>query len=359
MTDRAARPCPVSVLIPAYNAQATLLQTLQSVERQSFGDFEVIVVDDGSRDDTARIGADFAARDARFRLVRQANAGTAAARNAALALARGEWIAPLDADDLWHPDKLARQVQCLKAAPPATVLVYSWSVDIDERSLVTSRRLDLDRFEGDAYAALVLTNFIGNSSVPLVRRDALVAVGGWDASLRTRAAQGCEDWQLYLRLAEVGDFVLAPGFLTGYRQTPSSMSRQVPEMTRSYELVMAEAKAGHPELPAELFRWSRAAFDYYRFEMLRDSASLLLSLRALLSAVRRDPQWLRRRSTREKLKRWLLSPLDGIRGKRATAEVPQGFYEASPEPPFEVNEGDYFEARRRSVSVLRSNRRAL
>ena len=357
MTDRAARPCPVSVLIPAYNAQATLLRTLQSVEQQSFGDFEVIVVDDGSRDDTARIGADFAAGDARFRLVRQANAGAAAARNAALALARGEWIAPLDADDLWHPDKLARQVQCLKSTQPTTVLVYSWSVDIDERSLVISRRLDLDRFEGDAYAALVLTNFIGNASVPLIRRDVLVAVGGWDASLRARAAQGCEDWQLYLRLAEVGDFVLAPGFLIGYRQTSGSMSRQVPEMTRSYELVMAEAKAGHPELPAELFRWSRAAFDFYRFETLRDSAAPLSSLRALLSAVRGDPQWLRRRSTRRKLKRWLLSPLDGIRGR--TAEVPQCFYEASPEPPFEVDEGDYFEARRRSVSVLRSNRRAL
>ena len=248
-------------------------------------------------------------------------------------------------------------MQCLKSTQPTTVLVYSWSVDIDERSLVISRRLDLDRFEGDAYAALVLTNFIGNASVPLVRRDALVAVGGWDASLRARAAQGCEDWQLYLRLAEVGDFVLAPGFLIGYRQTSGSMSRQVPEMTRSYELVMAEAKAGHPELPAELFRWSRAAFDFYRFETLRDSAAPLSSLRALLSAVRGDPQWLRRRSTRRKLKRWLLSPLDGIRGR--TAEVPQCFYEASPEPPFEVDEGDYFEARRRSVSVLRSNRRAL
>jgi glycosyltransferase involved in cell wall biosynthesis len=357
MADVATRPCPISVVIPAYNAEATLLQTLQSVERQSFCDHEAIVVDDGSRDDTARIAADFAARDARFRLVRQANAGAAAARNAALALACGEWIAPLDADDLWHPDKLARQVQCAKAARPATVLVYSWSVDIDERSLVTSRRLDLDRFEGDAYAALVLTNFIGNASVPLVRREALVAIGGWDSSLRARAAQGCEDWQLYLRLAEVGDFVLAPGFLIGYRQTSGSMSRQVREMTRSYELVMAEAKAGHPELPAELFRWSRAAFDFYRFEMLRDSAAPLSSLRALLSAVRADPQWLRRRSTRRKLKRWLLSPLDGIRGR--TAEVPQSFYEASPEPPFEVNEGDYFEARRRSVSVLGSNRRAL
>jgi GT2 family glycosyltransferase len=359
MADAAARRCLVSVLIPAHNAQATLLETLQSVKRQSFADLEVIVVDDGSRDDTARIAADFAARDTRFRLVQQANAGAAAARNTALALACGEWIAPLDADDLWHPDKLACQVQCAKAAPPATVLVYSWSVDIDERSLVTARRLDLDRFEGDAYAALVLSNFIGNASVPLIRHDALAGVGGWDISLRARGAQGCEDWQLYLRLAEVGDFVLAPGFLVGYRQTPGSMSRQVPEMTGSYDLVMAEAKARHPELPDELFRWSRAAFDFYRFEMLRDAAAPLSSLRALLSAMRGDPQWLRRRSTRRRLKRWLLSPLDGVRGRRPTAEAGQRFHEASPEPPFEVTEGDYFEARRRSVSILRSNRRAL
>jgi hypothetical protein len=162
---------------------------------------------------------------------------------------------------------------------------------------------------------------------------------------------------VYLRLAEVGDFALAPGFLIGYRQTSNSMSRRVTEMTRSYELVMSEAKARHPELPAELFRWSRAAFDVYRFEILRDSAAPLLSLRALLSAVRRDPQWLRRRSTRKKLKRWLLAPLDGVRGRRPAAG--RSFYEASPEPPYEVSEGSYFEARRRSVSVLRSNRRAL
>jgi glycosyltransferase involved in cell wall biosynthesis len=349
--------CRVSVLIPAYNAQATLLETLQSVERQSFRDLEAIVVDDGSRDETARIAADFAARDARFRLVRQANAGAAAARNTALALARGEWIAPLDADDLWHPDKLARQLERLKTAPPTTVLVYSWSVDIDEHSRVTCRRLDLHRFEGDTYAPLVLINFIDNGSAPLIRRDALVALGGWDASLRARAAQGCEDWHLYLRLAEVGDFVLAPGFLIGYRRTPGSMSRQVPEMTRSYELVMAEARARHPELPAELFRWSRAAFEYYRFELLRDSAAPLSRLRALLSSIRADPHFLRRRSTRKKLKRWLAAPFDGIRGRKVDGL--QDFDEASPEPPYEVDEGEYFQARRRSVSLLRSNRRML
>jgi glycosyltransferase involved in cell wall biosynthesis len=353
-----APPCQVSVLIPAYNAEATLLETLQSVQRQSFGALEAIVVDDGSLDATARIAADFAAQDARFRLVRQANAGVAAARNRALREARGALIAPLDADDLWHADKLARQLRCLEAAEPSTVLVYSWSVDIDERSVVTARRLDLDRFEGDSYAALVLTNFIGNASVPLVRRDALLSIGGWDASLRARAAQGCEDWQVYLRLAELGAFALAPGFLVGYRQTSSSMSRRVPEMTRSYELVMAEARAGHGELPDELFRWSRAAFDFYRFETLRDSGAPLASLRCLLSALRGDPHWLRRRSTRNKLRRWLRAPFADKRGRAQAVQTAEGFYDASPEPPYEVGEGDYFEARRRSVAALRSKRRA-
>jgi hypothetical protein len=153
--------------------------------------------------------------------------------------------------------------------------------------------------------------------------------------------------------------VLAPGFLVGYRQTSGSMSRRVTEMTRSYELVMAEAKAGHPELPPELFRWSRAAFDFYRFELLRDSAAPLSRLGALVSAVRGDPHWLRRRSTRQRLGRWLLSALDWVRGRRPSAGGEPGFFEASPDPPFEVSEGGYFAARRRSVSLLRSSRRAL
>lgn len=354
-----AQPGLVSVLIPAFNAEATLRETLQSVERQSASELEAIVVDDGSHDATARIAAEFASKDARFRLLQQANAGVAAARNRALAEARGEWIAPLDADDLWHPDKLARQRRCLESAEASTLLVYSWSVDIDERSLVSDRRLDLDRFEGDAYAAMVLTNFIGNASVPLIRRQPLSAVGGWDASLRARAAQGCEDWQLYLRLAELGDFALAPGFLVGYRQSSGSMSRRVSEMTRSYELVMAEARAGHPELPDELFRWSRAAFDFYRFETLCESAAALASVRPLLAGLRGDPHWLRRRSTRVKLKRWLLAPLNGLRGRRPTPGLKDHFYDASPEPPFTVSEGDYFETRRRSVASQRSRRRAL
>jgi glycosyltransferase involved in cell wall biosynthesis len=360
MNAREASPCAVSVLIPAYNAEATLRETLHSVQRQSFNDFEVIVVDDGSKDNTPRIAAQLAESDARFKLVRQENAGVAQARNTALALARGRWVAPLDADDLWHPEKLARQLRRFEAAGPDTVLTYSWSVDIDQRSRVIARRLDLDSFEGDVYAALVFTNFIGNASVPLVRREALVQVGGWDASLRERAAQGCEDWQIYLRLAELGDFALARGFLVGYRQSADSMSRRVEEMTRSYELVLAEVRERHPELPAALLRWSRAAFDFYRFETLYGSSARLSSLSPLLTALLRDPEWLARRSTHKKLKRWLLSTLRPTFPNRSLAAGSplEDFYDASTEPPYEVSEGARSDARRRMVAAMTITRQA-
>lgn len=349
----------VSVLIPVFNGAATLGETLASVQAQTISDFEVIIIDDGSNDDTAAVAARFAAADSRFRLVQRDNGGVAAARNSGLELARAPLIAPLDADDLWHPEKLERQLRCLDAAEPGTVLVYSWSVDIDEASQVIGRRLDLDQFEGDVYAALVLTNFIGNASVPLVRRESLLAIGGWDPTLRARGAQGCEDWQTYLRLAELGPFALAGGFLVGYRQSGTSMSRRVDEMTRSYELVLSEALERHAELPRSLFRWSRAAYDLYRFETLLESQALFASLLPLTTGVLGDPSWLARRSTRKKLKRWLRSRFDPNTPKRADlAEPAQAFATASPDPTYQVSEGRWFDERRSFVASLRITRRA-
>ena len=290
----------VSILTPAYNAATTLHETLASVQRQTFTEFEVIVVDDGSSDNTAAIAEQFGACDPRFRLIRQKNAGVAAARNTGLTASRAPLIAPLDADDVWHPEKLMRQMRRLSNTTSKTVLVYSWSVDIHDTSKIIDRRLDLDRFEGNVYAALVLANFVGNSSVPLIRRDALMSIGGWDATLRAQNAQGCEDWRAYLRLAEIGDFALAPGFLTGYRQTVGAMSRQIRAMTRSHRLVLAEARARHPNLPRALFRWSLAAFDFYHFELLCGMGARSASLLSLASCILRDPTWLTRPSTRRK-----------------------------------------------------------
>src|SRR5579883_3127014 len=104
----------ISVVIPAYNAARTIGATLRSVIDQTYPNIEIIVVDDGSTDGTAAIVRSVLAGEPRLRFVAQGNAGVAAARNAGAALARGDFIAPVDADDLWHPTKLAKQMELMK-----------------------------------------------------------------------------------------------------------------------------------------------------------------------------------------------------------------------------------------------------
>lgn len=247
----------VTVIIPAFNAQATLPATLASVQAQTHSHLEVLVVDDGSRDQTATIVANVSATDPRVRLLRQQNSGVAEARNHALTRAKGAWTAPLDADDLWHTEKLSRQLNKLRDDSEAGVC-YCWSVDIDERSHVVERRLTVPRFEGWVYRDLLVDNFLGNSSSPLIRTDCLQAIGGWDTSLRRADAQGCEDWDIYLKLAARTRFILEPGFLVGYRQTAAAMSRDIRQMKRSHAIVMDRQRRSHPEVPGAIWRRSAA-----------------------------------------------------------------------------------------------------
>ena len=119
----------VSVIVPAYNVEPFLAETLASVQWQTYREFEVIIVDDGSTDRTSEIVQQFVEKDARFILLRQPNANMAAARNAALKQARGEWVAFLDADDAWLSEKLAAQLDLLEQAPRANLLFtdyFSW-----------------------------------------------------------------------------------------------------------------------------------------------------------------------------------------------------------------------------------------
>jgi glycosyltransferase involved in cell wall biosynthesis len=349
----------VSVLIPAYNAAKTIGETLASATAQSHRELEIIVVDDGSTDATADIVRRAASEDLRIMLLQQDNAGVAAARNSALARARGAYVAPLDADDLWHTGKIARQLRCLLQAGDKAGLVYCWSVDIDDASIITERRLDLDRFEGDVYAALVLTNFVGNASVPLIRKSELEAIGGWDPDLRRRQAQGCEDWQTYLRLAERTDYALEPAFLVGYRQAAQAMSRQVASMQRSYDLVLAEARARHPDLPPELFRWSAAAFDFYAFELLKGLTSRSRRLPYLLRGILRDPSWLTRPSTHRKLRHWLKRSFAyKTQSKPPPFPIGQPFSVLSPDDHRDVSEGAAISARRSLVANLPVRRQA-
>ena len=122
----------VSVIIPVRNGERLVKRTLVSALAQTYDPIEVVVVDDGSTDRTATLVEAVAARDSRVRLFRTHKAGVAAARNLAISQARGKLIAPLDADDLWHPEKIARQVGLMQSSSPKVGLVYCWSIKIDE-----------------------------------------------------------------------------------------------------------------------------------------------------------------------------------------------------------------------------------
>lgn len=240
-------PDAVTAVIPAYNAEATLDETLHSVRAQTHRALEIIVVDDGSSDRTAEIARAHAGADPRLRVVQQANAGVAAARNHGIALARAALVAPVDADDLWAPTKIARQVAALHDAGPLAGLVYTWSALIDDAGRIVGHG-DQPTDEGDVLPRLCRGNLVGNGSAALMRRTAVLDAGGYDATLRARGGQGCEDLLLYCAIAARHRVALVPEILTGYRQRPDSMSCDLAQMMRSWRLVAAELRRRHPDL---------------------------------------------------------------------------------------------------------------
>lgn len=253
----------VSVVIPAYNAGRTLHETLMSARAQTHASLEIIIVDDGSTDETAKVAARHAADDPRVSLIHQRNAGVAAARNAGVAAARGEFVALLDADDLWASTKIERQLAVFATCDPRVALVYTWFALIDAQSRVIKPGPRIDH-EGDVLDALAYYNFIGNGSAPLIRRTAIEEVGGFDATLRARGGQGCEDWKLYFEIAERYHFARVPEALTGYRHTSDNMSSDGRQMLRSRDLGITDLLPRHPELEHRFHegrnRLSRALF---------------------------------------------------------------------------------------------------
>jgi glycosyltransferase involved in cell wall biosynthesis len=185
--------------------------------------------------------------DRRVRLIRQPHGGVAAARNKGIAQARSELIAFVDADDLWDREKIEKQIAALRAAGPRCALVYTWYAIIDEDSRVIDRTYR--PFEsGDVLGRICRGNLIGNGSSALVTKAPLLEAGGFNPLLRARCAQGCEDYQLYFRIAERHLFALVPEFLTGYRRTPTNMSSDLFQMYRSWMLVTGEMRDRQPKL---------------------------------------------------------------------------------------------------------------
>ncbi|PZO14602.1 MAG: glycosyl transferase family 2 [Leptolyngbya foveolarum] len=284
----------VSVIIPAYNAERFIARTLSSVLKQTYQNLEIIIVDDGSNDGTAEIIQQYQKIDNRLILLQQANAGVAAARNLAICHAKGELIAPLDADDIWYPQNIEKQVQCMMAASARVGLVYAWSVDLDKEDALVGR-VQASRIEGQVYTTLLLHDFIANASSVLMRRCCLDKVGDYDSSLKANCGQGGEDWEIYLRIAEDYEFKVVPEFLIGYRKLPDSMSKDCDQMAKSRQLIWQAIRKKYPNAPTALERLSNGSFYLYLADQCCKSGQHDKVLYWLSQALRSDPltPWLR------------------------------------------------------------------
>ncbi len=281
----------VTVVIPAFQAAATIVDAILSVSAQTHPWLEIVVVDDGSTDETAAIARSLMAREPRLSVLSQANGGVAAARNAGIAAATGAFVAFLDADDVWHPWKIELQVERFARGGPSVGVVYAWSTYTDAACRILPGRAFTARFEGDVYAQLLVGNFVNGTH--MVRTGLLRAVGGYDTDLR-----GNEDLDLYLRLAERCDFAVVPACLAAYRSRAGSLSHHVWAMRRHHGAVRAAARRRHPELPGWLFRWSAGnQLWFLAFRALRSGDLLSAALLAGETLIR-DPAFVTREPVR-------------------------------------------------------------
>jgi glycosyltransferase involved in cell wall biosynthesis len=236
----------VGVVVPMHNAERTIAATIDSIGRQTYANLDIVVVDDGSTDGSVALLDEKIRQDRRVRLVRQENAGVAAARNAGAAATKAAYLAFIDADDLWAPTKIAAQLEALRQGGPGVGLAYCWYASIDQRDRVVSFGPQ-PLVEGDAMKSLCAANWIGNGSSLLMRRTAFEKAGGYDPTLRARGAQGAEDLLMCLRVAEHAGFAVVPRYLVGYRATPGNMSSDSLQMFRSTELVLDEYRRKYPD----------------------------------------------------------------------------------------------------------------
>jgi glycosyltransferase involved in cell wall biosynthesis len=280
----------VSVVIPAFNASWSIQRTLASVAAQTWRDLEVLVVDDGSTDATAEIVGAFVARDPRFRLVRQTNHGASAARNRGLALARGDYVAPLDADDLWNPRCIEALVRALEAEGDGAVFAFARSIWIDERDRIIARPHGAMPSAID-FRELLLRNPVGNGSASLFRRAALVAAGGWDEAF-SRDRRCCEDFELLLRVAWRGRIVAVDEPLVFYRVTERGKSQALERSADAFLAILERQRQHGPRLPPWDYWRARSLTMLWLLQRAVRAGRPRLAARLAAWAYLRNPLWM-------------------------------------------------------------------
>ena len=239
----------VSVIVPALNSARFIGRTLQSIASQSHRQLEIIVVDDGSVDDTLHIVSSYARRDPRIRLFSRDHGGAPAARNFAASQARGAFLAPCDSDDLWHSEKIALQLAALCSASPNCGAAYCWSVGINEEDAVIIHDWAHGTEEGNVLHAMMVNSLPGSGSSPLIRRSCFDEAGGYPEDV-----PNADEWQLYIALAGVCEFALVRKHLVGYRFRRGQISSDVTGMASSLAQTTQWIVARWPDTPSWVLR---------------------------------------------------------------------------------------------------------
>ena len=242
----------VTIVLPAYNASEYLTETINSVFSQTYKDFELLVIDDGSTDNTRDIVNDFCQRDSRIRLISQENQGVSVARNNGIKMAKGKYIAFLDSDDLWVPNKLARHVEHLQANPKlglSFARVEFLSFDGKSTGNYSNPRM-INISAKDLYEE----NAAVTPSNAVISRTALEQVGGFDGEL-----SGAADAELFLRLKCHGWEVEGINeVLVLYRTSLGGMSSQLYKMEEDWNRLSKKAQVYAPELIQHHYKQAKA-----------------------------------------------------------------------------------------------------
>jgi len=274
----------ISVIMPAFNAGKYITRTLDSVRNQTHSELEIIVVDDGSTDNTVAIVEALASQDKRIKLLRSPHRGVSHARNLAIAQARANYIAPIDADDLWKRDKLKRQYEILSIAPEETGVVYAWAAGIDDEDKIVLPVWNASYARGDVLHPIIESGILSCGSTPLIRKRYAQEVGGYDEELHLS-----EDWKFYTALAGVCYFEVIPECLIGYRIRSDSASVNLRPMVEALDACSQWIRMKWPDLPKHVLAERDFTLNTYLAFMATRGGQYSLVPRYLMRAAGAQP----------------------------------------------------------------------
>lgn len=211
-----------SVIIPLYNKEDYIEETIKSVLNQSFNDFEIIIVDDGSTDDSLKLASQF--QDSKITLIKQKNLGASVARNKAIETAKGKYIAPLDADDIWHKNHLLELKSLINSFPNAGLFCNNYEIKLNDNFVIKANfnfSYGSDHLEIPDFFDANIINYIPSSSSTAFLKSSFVKLGAYDTSLRTG-----QDLDLWIRFALQYKVVFNPTITMVYNNyDDSSLSK--------------------------------------------------------------------------------------------------------------------------------------